>query len=437
MERRQSFYPPLFGAGAMKNIVLVGRPNVGKSSLFNALLGFRRTIVLDLPGTTMDLVRERVSWGPLTLVDSQGMLDDGDSEVLQGVLELGDAFLFVVDGQVGLTPFDQWLAKELLKSKKPTLVLVNKTDQPSALENYREFYELGFPQVAEVSAVHKRGFDGLKEWCLSQLESTTMEEEAEPIQLALVGRPNSGKSTLMNKLCRMRVSRVSPVPHTTRDTVGFEIESHGRRIKILDTAGIRRPRSKKESLEQFSIQASTRAIKDADVVFLLINCSEAITDQDMRLLSLLERQKKPTVVLLNFWDLLTGEQRRKFIGESDFARYLRRFKTQPISGKTGWNIHKLLSWVVRLNDQANKRIKTSDLNRFVKEVISRNPPPAAGSGNFNIMYASQVKTSPPTFIFFMNRKGNLPESYQRYLENQIKSRLGFQSQPIRIHFRAE
>lgn len=428
----------------MKTVVLIGRPNVGKSSLFNALLGYRRTIVMDLPGTTMDLVRERVSWAHASLMDSQGVFDEGDGEVLQNILDSGDLFLFVVDGQAGLTPFDRWLGKELLKSKKPTLLLVNKSDKPSARDSYQEFFELGFPEVLEVSAVHKRGLESVKDWCTARLGVATEGEGLSqengnntPIRLALIGRPNSGKSTLMNKLCRRKVSRVSAVPHTTRDSVSFEIEVKGRLIKIMDTAGMRRPRSKKENLEQFSIHASTRALKEADVVFLLINCSESITDQDMRLLSLLERQKKPTVVLLNFWDKLSGEKRRKFVQESDFARFLKRFKTQPVSGKTGWNIDRLLGWVVTLHDQAGKRIKTSDLNRFVKEVISRNPPPAAGSGNFNILYASQVKVSPPTFIFFMNRKGNLPESYQRYLENQIKSRLGFRSQPIRIHFRAE
>jgi len=421
----------------MKTCALIGRPNVGKSSLFNALLGYRRTIVLDQPGTTMDLVRESVKWGPVQLMDSQGILDEGDLLALKEVVLQADNFLFVVDSQVGVTPFDRWLANEVKKAQKPVLLVVNKCDKPDT-DFYTEFSELGFDEMVNVSAVHRRGIDVLKDWCLRGIaEHSVGENEEKSIQLALVGRPNSGKSTLMNKLCRMRVSRVSPIPHTTRDPVSFEIEVKGRIVKVVDTAGVRRPRSRKDALETYSINATTRALKDADVVFLLINSSEAITDQDMRLLSLIEREQKPTVVLLNFWDKLSGEKRRKFIENSDFSRYLKQFKTQPMSGKTGWNIDKLMGWVTRLYDQGQKRIKTSDLNRFVKDVISRNPPPAAGSGNFNILYASQVKTSPPTFIFFMNRKGNLPESYQRYIENQIKNRLGYRSQPIRIHFRAE
>ena len=421
----------------MKTIAFIGRPNVGKSSLFNALLGYRRTIVLDQPGTTLDLVRETVRWGSLKLMDSQGIFDEGDEKALQEILQNSDAFLFVVDSHVGVTPFDRWLGVELKKLKKPVLVVVNKCDKSSS-DTVTEFSELGFQDITSVSAVHRRGLDILQDWCVNVSgEQASPEAAQKPIRLALVGRPNSGKSTLMNKLCRMRVSRVSPIPHTTRDPVSFEIEAKGRVIKVIDTAGVRRPRSRKDTLETFSIQASTRALKEADVVFLLINSSEAITDQDMRLLSLIERENKPAIVLLNFWDLLSGEKRRKFVEDSDFSRYLKQFKVQPISGKTGWNLDRLMGWVVRLADQAEKRIKTSDLNRFVKEVISRNPPPAAGSGNFNILYASQVKTSPPTFIFFMNRKGNLPESYQRYIENQIKNRLGFRSQPIRIHFRAE
>jgi len=421
----------------MKTLGLIGRPNVGKSSLFNSLLGYRRTIVLDRPGTTMDLVREKVRWAPLVLLDSQGIFDEGDSEALQEILKTADAFLFVVDGQSGLTPFDKWLHHEILKTKKRILLVINKCESKNA-SRMEDFAELGIEDVVEVSAAHRIGLEDLKNWCLREVGIPAVEiaEKPEVINVALIGRPNAGKSTLMNKLCRQRVSRVSPIPHTTRDPVSFEIETEGRVVRILDTAGIRRPRSQKESLEQFSIHASTRALKEADVVFLLINCEEAITDQDMRLLSLLEREKKPTVVLLNFWDKLTGERRRHFIEDSDFARYLRQFKTQPISAKTGWNINRLMPWVIKLYDQGQKRIKTSDLNRFVKEVISRNPPPAAGNGNFNILYASQVRTSPPTFIFFMNRKGNLPESYQRYLENQIKTRLGFRSQPIRLRFRA-
>lgn len=420
----------------MKSVALIGRPNVGKSSLFNALLGYRRTIVLDKPGTTMDLVREKVKWASLVLIDSQGIFDEGDSGALQEILKAADIFLFVVDGQAGLTPFDKWLHHEISMTKKPILLVINKSESKEA-NRMEDFAELGIENVIEVSAAHRRGLDDLKIWCQKEVGNPELVTEAvEPIRVALIGRPNAGKSTLMNKLCRQKVSRVSPIPHTTRDTVGFEIEVEGRTVQILDTAGIRRPRSRKESLEQFSIHASTRSLKEADVVFLLINCSEAITDQDMRLLSLLEREKKPTVVLLNFWDILSGEKRRHFVEDSSFARYLKQFKTQPISAKTGWNLNRLMPWVVKLYDQGQKRIKTSDLNRFVKEVISRNPPPAAGNGNFNILYASQVRTSPPTFIFFMNRKGNLPESYQRYLENQIKNRLGFRSQPIRLRFRA-
>jgi len=417
----------------MISIALVGRPNVGKSSLFNVLLGYRRTIVLDQPGTTLDLVREKVKWAAVELMDSQGILDEKDDEALNQILTESQRFLFVVDAQVGITPFDQWLAQELHKSKKPVLLVINKTEYQDSVS--QEFASLGFDSVIEVSAAHKKGIEFLKDWC--RLEAEEEMRESEPIALALIGRPNSGKSTLMNKLCRKKVSRVSPIAHTTRDPVSFEIQEKNRTIRILDTAGIRRPRSKKDALEQFSINASTRALKDADVIFLLINASEAVTDQDMRLLSLIERQKKPTVVLLNFWDKVSGKKRQNFIGESDFARYLRRFKVQPVSGKTGWNVNKLVDLVVRLYDQSQKRIKTSELNRFVKDVISRNPPPAAGKGNFNILFASQVKTSPPTFIFFMNRKGNLPDSYQRYIENQIKNRLGFKSQPIRLYFRAE
>lgn len=204
----------------MKKIALIGRPNVGKSSLLNALLGYRRAIVFDKPGTTLDLVVEKVKWGNLQLVDSQGIFGEGDTEVLEKVLNEADAFLFVVDAQAGLTPFDEWIGSHIKRSKKPALLVLNKSDSGNIhAEEY--FAKLGIEEMVPTSASHRRGLENLKSWCISQASVEEETEKEEPIKLALVGRPNSGKSTLMNKLCRKKVSRVSPEPLTTRDPVSY------------------------------------------------------------------------------------------------------------------------------------------------------------------------------------------------------------------------
>lgn len=420
-------------------IALVGRPNVGKSSLFNALLGFRRTIVLDQPGTTMDIVRERLRGAEIAieLIDSQGIFDEGDASVVRKLAAQADAFLFVVDASTGPTPFDRWIANLLLVVKKPVLMCVNKQDARGAAPA-TEFAELGFDNAVEISVSHRRQMDSVRGWCVDRARKAGIEawvEEASPIKVALVGRPNTGKSTLMNRLCGAELSRVSPIPHTTRDTIGHVVQLPQGKIALVDTAGVRRPRSKKEDLEIFSIQASTRALAAAEVVLLVINASEPVADQDVRLLNLVEREGKPTVVLLNFWDLLSRDERKHFFENSDFGHLLSQFKTLAVSAKEGLNADQIFPMAFRLAKQAKKRVKTSRLNQIVERMVARNPPPSLGRHNFNILYASQVRTEPPSFVFFLNRKGALPPSYQKYLENGLRQALGYKSQPIRLFFR--
>jgi len=424
-------------------VAILGRPNVGKSSLFNALLGYRRSIVLDHPGTTLDRVAEEGDFGggPFRLVDSEGILDETKAPMLGELLGQADVCVFVVDALTGLTPFDTAIANVIRARGIPTLVCVNKTESKKS-EGELAFSSLPFKDFLGISAAHKKNLEQVKAWCLKHQQKsgkqvTVDPQAAPPLTLAFIGRPNTGKSTLMNRLCRESVSRVSPQPLTTRDPVSFELESReGHRFRLVDTAGIRRPRSKKNDVEVYSIHASTRQIREADVVFLLIASHEPISDQDVRLLSLLEREGKPAAVLLNFWDRLTPKERNTFVRESEFAPFISRFKTLPISGVTGFNVEKTLSLARKLAEQAKRRVTTSKLNKIVEKMIEKNPPPARGNQNFNILYASQVATEPPTFVFFMNRKEHLPDSYKRYLENQLRKELQFRGQAIRVFFRA-
>lgn len=438
---------------------IAGRPNVGKSSLFNALLGFRRAIVLDLPGTTRDEIAEKAKWAPLCLVDSQGIFGEEDQEALESVIGNCDAFLFVVDAITGPTPFDRWIAGFLKRSDKPVLVCVNKTDGRAAHAE-TDFAELGFEAIVGISVAHRWNLDAVKDWArarvpapaeeapreasaeLSPLEpedgeaAAPVKPDPEPLLVAIVGRPNTGKSTLMNRLCGGRISRVSPEPLTTRDPVSHEISTPRGIVRLIDTAGMRRPRSEKEQLETFAIQATTRAIRGADVVFLCIASHEPITDQDMRILNLVEREGKPLVILLNFWDRLDAKARRVFLEESDFGRVIKPFRILQVSGRTGFQVERILPLAWKLATTAQRRVRTSKLNRFVEKLVQYNPPPARGRTNFNILYASQVKVEPPTFVFFMNRKANLPVSYQKYVENSLRDKLGFRGQTIRVFFRS-
>lgn len=419
----------------MKTIGLIGRPNVGKSSLFNALLGFRRTIVLDMPGTTIDIIEEKLRWAQANLFDSQGIFSEGDSTVLSTIIEKADVILFVVDAIAGCTPFDRWIAQEIHKSKKPTLLVMNKADTKAGYGE-EEFSALGVDKTLSVSAAHRKNMDLLKEWCLQLVQAEEPKPEvAEPIKVAIIGRPNAGKSTLMNRLCAEDVSRVSPLPLTTRDPITRMLPSKDGMIRLIDTAGIRRPRSEKEDVEVFSVQASTRAIRDSDVVLLSIACHEPITDQDMRLLSLIKKEGRPTVILLNFWDKLKADERKHFLDDSEFTRIISQFKMLQISGKTGMSTDLILPMARQLYIKSHKRTKTSKLNQVVKKIVAKNPPPSVGKMNFNILYASQVAIDPPTFVFFMNRKGSLPDAYRIYLERQLKEHLGLKSQTIKVYFR--
>ncbi len=439
-------------------IALMGRPNVGKSSLFNALMGFRRAIVMDFAGTTRDIIEDIPRWSQdkLTLIDSQGIWSEQDGEALEEIIERSDVFLFVVDSAAGITPFDRWIATRLKQSGKRTLLVLNKVDKPKGYKE-EEFAQLGFLEMICTSAAHRWETETLRDWCIAaaggklETEELSEDEEAEdekvvmtppkadadePLSIVFLGRPNSGKSTLTNRLAGKKISLVSPEPLTTRDPVSFEMTTKWGKVRVLDTAGVRRPRSKKEDVETYSIQASIRSIHQADVVFLLIPSHEGMSDQDMRLLNLIEKEGKNPVILFNFWDKLDHDQKKNFLPDLEFLNVLRPYKLLPISGKTGFNVKQLIPLAFELTATSKTRVRTSKLNKFVEILKESNPPPARGRSVFNILYASQVRVEPPTFVFFMNRKAALPDSYAKYVENSLRKQLGFKNQNIRVFFRA-
>lgn len=419
-------------------VAIVGRVNVGKSSLLNALLGYRRSIVLDDAGTTVDEIIEKAPWAPLKILDFQGILSEQDEALLKRVLSKADAILMVVDAGQGPIPLDEYLATEIKKLRKPALLVINKQDLPTAVPA-SDFSVLGIEKMVEVSTAHRRNIDEIKQWIINTVVNplTPSLAPVSPLKVALIGRPNVGKSTLMNRLTLAAISRVSPEPLTTRDPVSFELTTSQGIVQLLDTAGIRRPRTQKKKVELYSVQASTRSIERSDVVLILVSAAEGVLDQDMRLLNLTIRQGKPVAVLINFWDRLTSSERKHFLENCPFRAYLDTFYFLPISALTGFQIDKILPLAFRLNKKSQYRLKTSRLNEIIERIIHKNPPPTAGRHRFNILYASQVRSNPPTFVFFMNRKVALPLSYQSYLQNQLKSALGLKSQAVRVYFRAD
>ncbi len=447
----------------MFTVWIIGRTNVGKSTLVNALLGYSRSIVFDEPGTTRDVVSDVVDWGKgaIRVCDTQGIFGEADLKWLDSQIpkpailsarpsekpseasskdasvvpsEKASVILFVVDATSGVTPFDEMIGELVRRSGLRALMVVNKIDVPSG-EGASAFSSLGMDDSVEVSAVHRRGSAGIREWVLNVQQGGDTTAVKPAIRLAIIGRPNTGKSTLLNRLAREKVSLVSPQPLTTRDPVFCDRIVKGQLVRLIDTAGLRRPRSRMERIEEFSVKSTTETIDRAEVVFLLIDSREGLTDQDMRILGLLERRHKPSAILYNFWDRLSRPEQRT-VWENRTAA-VQNFETMPISGKTGYNLNRLLPLGVDLSERGGERIPTGKFNSIIRSIIDKNPPPSRGRGNFNILYAIQASARPPTFVFFMNRKENFPGNYKSYLENELRSAFGYKSQPIRLLFRAK
>ena len=435
-------------------VALVGRPNVGKSSLFNRLIGERRAIVEDIPGTTRDRVYGTAEWGGVefTVVDTAGLLDEGETntqstaeiikhtrEQVASAIAEADVILFLVDVKTGMTGGDYEVADLLRRTDKPTILVVNKADSTARREDSVEFFNLGLGEPYTISAYHGSGTGDLLDRIVESLPEAEEEEETDGPRIAIAGRPNVGKSRLLNALLGQERAIVSDVPGTTRDSLDTQIEWEGEPITLIDTAGIRRRGRVEVGIERFSVLRSMRSIDRSDVVLLVIDANDGFTAQDLHIAGYIEEQKKGCVIVVNKWDLIEKDAftmdtyRKQAREELDFMPYA---PIVFISAKFGLRVHQVVTAALEVVSERVRRVPTAKLNQVLKDAVQKHPPPSRPGKWMKFYYVTQADVSPPTFVFFCNEPGGIHFSYRRYLENEFREAFGFEGTPMRLSFRA-
>lgn len=434
----------------MKPIVtIVGRPNVGKSTLFNQITRTRDALVDDLPGVTRDRHYGNASWNDadFTLIDTGGFAG-GDQfseeirfQILQAIEE-ADLILFVLDGKAGLSPFDRDILDTLRAIRKPVLYVVNKIDSPEKEVQLAEFYRLGLETLYPVSAEHRYGMtdflDALVKALPPAVEETGGEESGEMIGLAVVGRPNVGKSSLINRILGEQRLVVSPTPGTTRDSIDSIHRRNGKSYRLIDTAGIRRKGRVSEKLEKFSVIKALRSLDRCDVALVVMDASEGVTDQDIAVAGYAFERGCGCVLVLNKWDLAekAGVTEQKLVAELRLqAKFLAFAPVVTTSARTGRRVGKIFSRVDEVYGQYCQRVATGEFNRILETALQKNPPPLHRGRPVKFYYATQVSAKPPTILFFVNYPDAVHFSYKRYLLNQLREQTGLDKTPIRMVFR--
>jgi GTPase len=429
-------------------VALVGRPNVGKSTLFNRLVGGRDAIVSDKAGTTRDRHFGDATWNGVDfwLVDTGGLVPDSQetmdkairAQVERAVAE-ADLVLFLADGKEGINPIDADIARRLRQSATTVMLAVNKLDELQERDVRHAFHELGLGEPWPVSATTGKGTGDLLDAIVEALPEA--EEDPNPemrIRVAVVGRPNAGKSSLVNKLLGEERLVVTPIAGTTRDAIDTDITFHGRTLTFVDTAGLRRKAKVEEDLEFYSTVRTERTIDRADVCVLVVDAERGLHNQDLRIATQAWERGCGLVIVVNKWDLVpekdanTAERGRKILVEK--APFLEFVPFLYGSALTGQRIRKVLDLVVEVADERDKRITTNQVNEVLRELVDRNAPPQAAGEAVRLLYASQIDTRPPTFAIVSNRPEEIPESYARWLQKNFRKAWGFQGVPMRIKF---
>lgn len=440
-------------------VALVGRPNVGKSTLFNRIIGRRLAVVSDVAGTTRDRLYADAEWGgtAFTVVDTGGIeVTEGrntaplseDSERFLPLIrqqaavamEDADVIVQVVDGQTGITAADREVASILRQTKKPVIVAANKLESSKLWDTAYEFYELGLGEVFAVSALHGSGTGDLLDAIVEAIPpfDPADEVEDESIKIAILGRPNVGKSTLLNKMVGEERVIVSPIAGTTRDAIDEKLRWHGQEFTIIDTAGIRRRGKIDQGIEKYSVLRAIKTLRRADVALLLLDGEEGVTSQDAHIGGMLVEENVGVILLVNKWDAVEKdthtmpEYEKKVRGELTFLSYA---PLLFISAETGQRVNKILGAVMEVQEARHHRLSTAELNDLMRDILAHHPPPTKGGTQLKFYYATQVAIAPPTFVFFVNRPEMVHFGYERYIENRLRERYPFTGTPVRLIFR--
>ena len=431
-------------------VAVVGRPNVGKSTFFNKIAGKRISIVEDTPGVTRDRIYADCEWlnHKFTLIDTGGIEPRTDDILLKQMrrqaevaIDTCDVILFFTDGRAGLTANDEDVATMLRRSGKPVILVVNKVDFPEMTDTIYDFYALGLGEPFAISSTNMLGLGDLLDEVVAHFpeEAALSEEEEHTINIAVVGRPNVGKSSLVNRILGQERSMVSDIAGTTRDAIDTAFVRDGQRFNIIDTAGIRRKRAiEEESIERYSIVRALAAVRRCDVALIVINAEDGVTEQDTKVAGYVHEEGKAAIIVVNKWDAIekdtnTMETFRKRVTED--LKFMDYAPVVFISALTGQRVANVLSSVKDAYEQTSRRITTGLLNDVLGDATAALQPPVSGGRRLKIYYATQKSTCPPTFVFFVNDEKLMHFAYQRYLENQFRKSFGFEGTPIRFILR--
>ncbi len=433
-----------------KLIAVVGRPNVGKSTLVNRIAGKRLSIVDDMPNITRDRVYIDAVWQDkkFILIDTGGIVENNEDEFVKNInsqvdiaLDEADLILFIVDAKSGLNPYDYDIANKLRKIKKEVLLVVNKVDSIHQKDLANEFWALGFDDMHLLSALHGDGGVGdLLDIITKDIKPSntkeTEEDENSPIKIAIVGKPNAGKSSILNNLLKKQRAIVSDVSGTTRDAIDEEVIFEDKIYRLVDTAGIRKKSKVDYGVEMFAVDRAIRAVRECDVALLVIDSSEGLSDQDKKIASIAQEAGCGLILAFNKWDLIKNVQTHKFEEEIEKdAPFLNFAQKIFISAKTGQRLDSIFKTAEMIQLERSKRISTGLLNKVINEAYALNPPSSIKGKMLRIYYSTQAKTKPPTFVIFINNKDLIQDHYKRYLLKKIRENFGFKGTPVVVSYR--
>ncbi|EQF23857.1 ribosome-associated GTPase EngA [Clostridioides difficile CD160] len=429
-------------------VAVVGRPNVGKSTIFNKFAGKRISIVENTPGVTRDRIFAEVEWLDkyFTLVDTGGIEPDSEDIILSQMrnqamlaMDMSHVILFIVDGKAGITAADKEIAQLLRKTKKPVILVVNKIDSQSQFDNIYDFYELGFGTPFAVSGANSMGFGDLLDEIVENFPAgLDTEYEEDIIRVAITGKPNAGKSSILNKILGEERVIVSPIAGTTRDAIDTYFEKNGQKFLLIDTAGLRRKSKIYETIEKYSVIRAMSAVDRADVVLIVIDALEGVTEQDTKVAGIAHDEGKGCIFVVNKWDLIEKDNKTMSNYTKDIKEKFPFMMYAPIvfvSAKTNQRMNKILDTVEYVSNEHSKRISTSSLNEVIGEAVMLNQPPSDKGRRLKIYYGTQTDIRPPKITLFINDKDLTHFSYQRYLENKIRENFGFEGTSIKFEYR--